>query len=75
METPGVSMNMYLNVANFDCYDMIIGTLFMRKHRVKLGFLKNQIVVTAVAMPAIRVTVPDTDDCIRCYWAVDKKRD
>jgi len=41
IETPGVSINMYVDVANFDCYDMIIGTLFIRKHRVKLDFLKN----------------------------------
>ena len=75
METPGVSTNMYVDVANFDCYNIIIRTLFMRKHGVKLDFLKNQIVVTDVAMPAIRVMVPDTDDCIRRYWAVDKKQD
>jgi len=75
METPGVSMNMYVDVVNFDRYDMIIGTLFMRKHGVKLDFLKNQIVVADVAMPAIRVTVPDTDDHVRHYRAVDKKWD
>ena len=75
MEIPGVSTNMYVNVANFDRYDMIIGTPFMRKYRVKLDFERNQVIAVGVATPTIRMTVPDTDDCVRCYWSVEKKRD
>ncbi|KAG6887000.1 hypothetical protein C0992_001225 [Termitomyces sp. T32_za158] len=49
----GVTTQEYLDVANFDCYDMIIGTLYMRKHRVILDFEKNKIVVGGQACPAI----------------------
>jgi len=66
---------MYLDVANFDCYDMIVGTPFMRKHGVKLDFEKNQITVAGVIMPAMRVMVPDINECVQCYQSVDKKRD
>jgi gag-polyprotein putative aspartyl protease len=31
----------YLDVVNIDCYDMIIGTLFMRKHGLVLDFGHN----------------------------------
>jgi len=75
IETPGVSTNMYINVANFDHYNMLIRTPFMRKHGVKLDFLKNQIVVTGVTMPTIRVIVSDTNDHMKQYQTVDKKWD
>jgi len=66
---------MYVDVANFDHYDMIIGTPFMREHGVKLDFEKNQITVAGVITPAMRVTVPDTDDRVQRYQSVNKKRD
>ena len=47
----------------------------MRKHGVKLDFLKNQIVVTGVTMPTIRVIVSDTNDHMKQYQTVDKKWD
>jgi len=75
VEMPGISTKMYVNVANFDRYDMIIGTPFMREHGVKLDFEKNQITAAGIVMPAMRVTVPDTDDRVRRYRSVDKKRD
>ena len=75
VEMPGVSTKMYVDVANFDRYDMIIGTLFMRKHGVKLDFVKNQVIIAGVATPAIKAKVPDTDERARRYRSVDKKRD
>jgi len=57
-----MTTKMYVDVANFDCYNMIVGTLFMREHGVKLDFEKNQITATGIIMPAMRVTVPDTDE-------------
>ncbi|KAG6886995.1 hypothetical protein C0992_001279, partial [Termitomyces sp. T32_za158] len=32
----------YVDIANFDCYDMIIGTLFMRKNKVVLDFVNSK---------------------------------
>ena len=31
-------MKMYISIANFDCYDIIVGTPFVREHGVKLDF-------------------------------------
>ncbi|TFK72752.1 hypothetical protein BDN72DRAFT_734288, partial [Pluteus cervinus] len=42
---PGFGEKVYVDIANFDRYDMIIGTPFMRRNRVKLDFEKNEIVV------------------------------
>ena len=62
VEMPGISTKMYVNVANFDRYDIIVGTPFMREHEVKLDFEKNQITAAGVITPAMRVTVPDTNE-------------
>ncbi|KAF9439392.1 hypothetical protein P691DRAFT_617000, partial [Macrolepiota fuliginosa MF-IS2] len=44
LKIKGHKYTTYLDVANFNCYDMIIGTLFMHKHGVKLDF--NKLTVT-----------------------------
>ncbi|KAG6875763.1 hypothetical protein C0992_002471 [Termitomyces sp. T32_za158] len=49
----GVKTCEYMDMANFDRYNMIIGALYMRKHRVILDFEKNEIVVDGKACPAI----------------------
>ncbi|KAG6873972.1 hypothetical protein C0992_008183 [Termitomyces sp. T32_za158] len=41
----GMTTREYMDVANFDRYDMIVGTPYMRKHHVILDFEKNKIVV------------------------------
>ncbi|KAG6882925.1 hypothetical protein C0992_010266 [Termitomyces sp. T32_za158] len=56
----------YMDVANFDRYDMIVGTLYMRKHCVILDFEKNEIVVGGRACPAVRVSVDNADG--RLHW-------
>jgi hypothetical protein len=38
---PGVNSTIYMDIANFDRYDMIIGTPFMRANRVQLDFENN----------------------------------
>ncbi|PPQ66679.1 hypothetical protein CVT24_008832 [Panaeolus cyanescens] len=50
----------YVDIANFDRYEMIIGTPFMRKHKVVLDFEKNEIRINGKPVPAVRVN-PDTD--------------
>jgi len=43
--THGTSQREYVDVANFDCYDMIIGTPFMRTYKVILDFVNNTVCV------------------------------
>jgi Retroviral aspartyl protease len=35
--------NIYLDMVNIDCYNMIIGTLFIWKHRLMLDFSQNKL--------------------------------
>ena len=69
----GLSHQEYLDVANFDCYDMIIGTPFMRSHKVALDFEHDVVHVGQKSIPATKVLVPDTDDCMCWYCTTDKK--
>jgi hypothetical protein len=40
-----ISANTYLDIANLDKYDTILGTLFMRKHGISLNFESLEIVI------------------------------
>jgi hypothetical protein len=61
VETPGAKDVIYVDIANFDCYDMIIGMPFMCKNKVLLDFEKNQVIVNGVATPAICVVLDETN--------------
>jgi len=65
----------YVDVANFDRYDMIIGTPFMRSRKVVLNFKNDIVKIGDQAIPATKVLVPDMDDCIRRYRTTDKKQE
>jgi hypothetical protein len=51
----------YLDVANFDRYDMVIGTPYMHKHHVQLDFETNEVVVHGEHIPAQVVQKVDAD--------------
>jgi hypothetical protein len=71
---PGVNNTVYMDIANFDCYDMIISTPFMRANRVHLDFEHNQVIVNGVATPATKVELADTDGHLRWYRVTDKRK-
>ena len=64
----------YVDVANFDRYDMIIGMPFMRKHSVLLDFKKSRVIINDMVLPAIRIELGDSDTRLRRYRATDKKK-
>ena len=74
VRAPGVNSTVYMDIANFDRYDMIIGIPFMRANRVHLDFEKDQVIVNGVATPATKTQLNDTDARLRRYRATDKKR-
>ena len=41
INAPGIEGKTYVDVANFDCYNMIVSTLFMRANKVILDFEQN----------------------------------
>jgi hypothetical protein len=65
----------YMDVVNFDRYNMIIGTPYMRANRVLLDFKNNQVIVNGVAISATKVMVNDTDGQLHQYQATDKARE
>jgi hypothetical protein len=73
--THGSNGVIYMDVVNFDHYDMIIGTPYMRANRVQLDFKNNQVIVNGVAISATKVTINDTDGRLHWYRATDKARE
>ena len=44
-EFSSINRNTYLDIANLDKYDCILGTTFLRKHRISLDFEHQEIVI------------------------------
>ncbi|KAG6859288.1 hypothetical protein C0995_009949, partial [Termitomyces sp. Mi166 len=51
----------YMDIANFDRYDMIISMPFMRKNKVTLDFINNEVIVNGMLLKAERIVLTDTD--------------
>ncbi|KAG6894041.1 hypothetical protein C0992_007714, partial [Termitomyces sp. T32_za158] len=73
VKTSGQPTKEYVDIANFDCYDMIIGTPFMRKNKVSLDFVNNRVIVNGTPLRAERVVLADTDGRLRQYRATEKR--
>jgi hypothetical protein len=74
MEAPGISDDTYVDIANFDHYDMIIGTPFMNKNKVILDFENKQVIINGKPMPAVKVLLGDNDARLHRYQSVNKKK-
>ena len=61
VEMAGQRGNIYADIANFNCYDMIVGCSTMRVLRMQLDFTTNEIVVNGIWIAAVRVPAPDAD--------------
>lgn len=64
----------YVDIANFDRYDMIIGTPWMRKHKVLLDFDTNRVIVDGVPIPAVKMTAKDIDPRARRHRTTDRHK-
>ena len=64
----------YVDIANFDCYDMVIGTPWMRRNKVKLDFENDQIMVNGITIPAIKVNKKDLDPRVQRHRVTDKHK-
>ncbi|KAG6846968.1 hypothetical protein H0H93_010848, partial [Arthromyces matolae] len=73
MSVGGINTTEYVDVANFDRYDMIIGTPYMRKNKVVLDFVKNEVIIGGKVIPAQRVTVEEAAGRLRRQRATEKK--
>jgi hypothetical protein len=67
--THGSVSNEYLDVVNFDRYDMVIGVPFMRKHKVVVDIANEQVIINGKTIKALPVLVGDDDPRLRRYRA------
>ncbi|KAG6870080.1 hypothetical protein C0992_001076, partial [Termitomyces sp. T32_za158] len=74
VKTSGQPTKEYVDIANFDRYDMIIGTPFMRKNKVLLDFVNNKVIVNRTLLRAERVVLVDMDGHLQWYQATEKRR-
>jgi len=65
----------YVDIANFDRYEMIVGTPFMRQHNVILDFEKGEIIFRGKRIPAITVSTKEIDPTARRQRITDKKNE
>lgn len=75
VEVCGKVSTIYVDIANFDRYDMIVGTPFMRQQKVVLNFVTNEVIIDGKALPAVRVQLKDTDGRLRRYRASEKTKE
>ncbi|KAG6896021.1 hypothetical protein C0993_008865 [Termitomyces sp. T159_Od127] len=61
VKTSGQPTKEYVDIANFDRYDMIIGTPFMHKNKVSLDFVNNKVIINGTPLRAERVVLADMD--------------
>ncbi|KAG6873564.1 hypothetical protein C0993_001322, partial [Termitomyces sp. T159_Od127] len=69
----GQPMKEYVDIANFDRYDMIIGMPFMCKNKVLLDFVNNKVIVNGTPLRAERGVLADTDGHLQRYQATEKR--
>jgi len=75
IEIDDLETKTYVDIANFDCYDMIIGTPFLRKNKVILDFIKNVVIINGKESPAVKVTAKDLDPRLRRHRTTEKKQE
>jgi len=64
----------YVDIANFDRYDMIIGTPWMRRNKVVLDLTNDLIIVDGTTIPAIKTMGQDLDPRLRRHRVTEKNR-
>lgn len=64
----------YVDIANFDHYDMIIGTPFMRDNGVILDLKNNTIIINSKQVPALPVAA-ESDMRLRRYRTTERTTD
>ena len=74
VKVAGVATTTYVDIANFDRYEMVIGTPFMRWNKVHLDFEHNIVIINGEKLPAVKVEAKDLDPRIRRYRTMDRKK-
>jgi hypothetical protein len=68
-----IKANQYFDIVNINRYDVTLGTVFMRKHRIILNFKRNQVRIGDRELPTLR---EDTDEYLQiCRQAMHNRLD
>jgi hypothetical protein len=68
-----IEVNQYFDIVNIDRYDVTLGTVFMRKHRIILNFKRNQVRIGDRELPTLR---KDTNEYLQiCRQAMRNRLD
>ena len=62
----------YVDIANFDCYDIIIGMLFMHKNKVLLDFVNNIVTINEMPLKAKKMLLCNINGQMRQHQATEK---
>ena len=65
----------YVDMANFDQYNMIIGMPFMRSHKVVLDFENDTVWIGMQSLSTTKVLIPDTNDRVHQYRTTERRSD
>jgi hypothetical protein len=71
----GEKMSIYVDIANFNQYEMIIGTPFMRQNQVVLDFKNDEVLIKGKRIPAVAVSAKEAERFARRQRATDKKEE
>jgi hypothetical protein len=71
----GEKTSTYVDIANFDRYEMIIGTPFMIKHKVILDFGNKEVIIRGKRIPAIVVPTRELDLVTRRHRVTEKGKE
>jgi hypothetical protein len=65
---------LYVDIANFDRYDMIMGTPWMRRNKVVLDFDTNHVIINGKPILAIKVMERDLDPHAHRHHTTDRHK-
>jgi hypothetical protein len=71
----GEKMSIYVNIANFDWFEMIIGTPFMQQNQVVLDFKNDEVLIKGKQIPAVTVSAKEAEQFAWRQQATDKKEE
>ena len=75
LNVEGNKISTYVDIANFDRYEMVIGTPFMKRNGVVLDFENDEVRIKGKRIPGIVVSAKDLELSLRRQRITDKKKE
>ena len=75
LNVEGYKIPTYVNIANFDRYEMIIGTPFMKRNGIVFDFENNEVRIKGKRIPGIVVSAKDLELSLRRQRITNKNKE